>query len=358
MGLDIRSAPESMDAAWVTDVMESAGVARGARVTAVEFLGYIGTGQTGANGRFAITWDDPVGRPATFVTKFPSRDAQAAMTAFANGTYLKECTFYRSVAPTVGIRAPRTYAVLYDADTPDFVIVMEDAIGCQQGDQLVGLTVDEASLAAAEAVQLHAPRWGDSALAPLLGVADVPTQVAGFEMIYNLTLGPFLERLGTRLDADVVEVIQRFAGFTKEWITATATPHTVVHMDYRPDNLLFGVEPGAPSLVVVDWQTASVGPAMNDLAYLIGGGFLPEQRAVVERGLVEHYRTRLTAEGITYEADTCWRDYRVATLWGIALTVIATVLAAETERGNEMFIAMAQRHGRHAIDLDALSLLR
>ena len=83
MGLDIRSAPESMDAAWVTGVMESAGVARGARVTSVEFLGYIGTGQTGANARFAMTWDDPAGRPATFVTKFPSRDAQAATTAFA-----------------------------------------------------------------------------------------------------------------------------------------------------------------------------------------------------------------------------------------------------------------------------------
>jgi len=358
VGSDIRSAPESIDAAWVTAVMEEAGVARGARVTDVGFLGYIGTGQTGANGRFAITWDSPEGRPGSFVTKFPSRDTQAALSAFGNGAYLKECTFYRTIAPTVRVRSPRTYAVRYDDTVPDFVIVMEDAVGCRQGDQLVGLTVDQAALAATEAVELHAPRWGDPALPSLLGIADTATQVAGFEMIYNMTLGPFLERLGPRLDADVIEVISRFAGFTKEWITASTTPHTVVHMDYRPDNLLFGVEPGAPPLVVVDWQTASVGPAMNDLAYLIGGSFLPDARARVERDLVEHYRTRLESQGIEYDADACWRDYRLGTLWGIALTVIATVLAAETERGNDMLTAMAQRHGRHAIDLGSLDLLR
>ncbi len=357
MGLEIRSAPESIDAAWVTSVMDVAGVARGAKVTAVDFLGYIGTGQTGANGRFAISWDNSEGRPGSFVTKFPSQDRQAALTAFGNGAYLKECTFYRTIAPTVRVRSPRTYAVLYNADLPDFVIVMEDAAGCKQGDQLVGLTTDQAALAAAEAVELHAPRWGDPALPALLGVADVPTQVAGFEMIYNMTLGPFLDRLGPRLDPEVVDVITRFAGFTKEWITASTTPHTVVHMDYRPDNLLFGVDPGAPPLVVVDWQTASVGSAMNDIAYLVGGSFLPDARASVEHDLVEHYRARLISRGIAYDADTCWRDYRLGTLWGIALTVIATVLAAETERGNDMLTAMAQRHGRHAIDLQALELL-
>jgi hypothetical protein len=96
---------------------------------------------------------------------------------------------------------------------------------------------------------------------------------------------------------------------------------------------------------------------MYDLAYMIGGGFEPEQRAAVERDLVEGYRERLVAEGIDYDADTCWRDYRVASLWGVAMTVIATMLAEETERGNDMLTAMGRRHGRHALDLDALSLV-
>ena len=47
-----------------------------------------------------------------------------------------------------------------------------------------------------------------------------------------------------------------------------------------------------------------------------------------------------------------------ASLWGVVMTVIATILAAKTERGNRMLTVMGQRHGRHAIELDALSLLR
>ena len=37
--------------------------------------------------------------------------------------------------------------------------------------------------------------------------------------------------------------------------------------------------------------------------------------------------------------------------------LIATILAAQTERGDEMLTVMAQRHGRHALDLDARGAL-
>ena len=121
---------------------------------------------------------------------------------------------------------------------------------------------------------------------------------------------------------------------------------------------MFGTTPGAPPLVVVDWQTVTDGNAMMDLAYLFGGCFEPKHRADVERDLLAEYLRRLRAAGIDYDADTMWHDYRLASLWGVVMTVIATILAAETERGNEMLTVMGQRHGRHALDLGALDLLR
>lgn len=39
------------------------------------------------------------------------------------------------------------------------------------------------------------------------------------------------------------------------------------------------------------------------------------------------------------------------------ITVIATMAAAQTERGDDMLTAMAQRHGRQALDLEALTLV-
>lgn len=358
MVTEVRGTPDAIDEAWLTGVLATAGVANGATVTGVEFLGFIGTGQTGRNGRFALTWDDPIGRPASVVAKFPSDDPHARATAFANGTYLREHTFYTDVAHTVHVRTPQVHAALYDANAPDFVLVMEDVAGSVQGDQLAGLTDDQAALAVDEAVRLHAPRWGDPTLeTQLSGGVTREMAAAGATMAYQATLPGFLARLGHRLDPEVAEFVQRLTPHVAAWVMGHGTPSTVVHMDYRPDNFLFGRAEGAPPIVVVDWQTVNAGLAMNDIAYMIGGGFEPSQRAAVERDLVDRYRTRLVAEGVAYDADTCWRDYRVASVWGVIMTVIATVYAEETERGNDMLTAMGNRHGRHALDLAATDLL-
>ena len=64
--------PLALDAAWMGEALEAAGVADGATVTDLEFDGFIGTGQMSRNARYRLTWDDPDGRPATVVGKFPS----------------------------------------------------------------------------------------------------------------------------------------------------------------------------------------------------------------------------------------------------------------------------------------------
>ncbi|MEZ5258269.1 MAG: aminoglycoside phosphotransferase family protein [Ilumatobacteraceae bacterium] len=53
---------------------------------------------------------------------------------------------------------------------------------------------------------------------------------------------------------------------------------TVVHGDYRLDNLLFGPPGSATPLAVVDWQTVSYGSPMNDVAYFLGAGLQIEDR--------------------------------------------------------------------------------
>ena len=39
------------------------------------------------------------------------------------------------------------------------------------------------------------------------------------------------------------------------------------------------------------------------------------------------------------------------------VTVIASMLVQQTERGDEMFTAMARRHSRHALDLGSAEFL-
>lgn len=357
--MDRRSRPEGIDAEWLNEVFAADGVARGAKVTAVEFKGYIGTGQTGSNGRFAITWDDPTGRPASVVAKFPSADPDARATAFANGAYLREWHFYAHIARTVAVRVPKLYASHFDADGQHFVLLMDDIVGAEQGDQIAGLTLDDAELAVAEAVQLHAPRWADPSLNELLGGGlSADERAFGLGMAYAATRDGFLARLGHRLDPEVIELVEALTPLVPAWVNGVGAPTTVLHMDYRPDNLMFGRQPGAAPLVVVDWQTVSDGPALTDVAYLLGGAFEPGRRAEVEGDLIRTYQQRLAAAGVPYSFDECWRDYRVGSVWGVVMTVIATMYAAETERGNDMLVAMGNRHGHHALDMQALELLR
>ena len=357
--LDVRAEPDQIDAAWMTAALEGAGVATGATVTEVVLDGLIGTGQTGRNARFRLTWDQPEGRPASVVGKFASADPNARMAAFMNGTYLNEWAFYHHLAHTLHIRTPQCHVALYDAAEPAFVLIMEDIAGAQQGDQIAGLTLDQAVLTIEQAVGLHAPRWGDPTLAEFAPERPKGDEAAAaLGMVYQMMVEPFLDRLGGGLDTDVIDFVRALGPVCTSWAAGNDTPRTVVHLDYRPDNFMFGVEDGVPSLVVVDWQTVNHGFAMWDIAYLIGGSFEPSVRATVERELVDSYLRQMKAAGVDYDADTAWRDYRLGAVWGVVMTVIATILAAQTERGDAMLTVMAQRHGRHALDLDAMELLR
>jgi aminoglycoside phosphotransferase (APT) family kinase protein len=360
---EVRGDPATIDAAWMTDALEDAGVAMGATVTSVTLDRFVGTGQMSRNARLSLTWDRPEGRPRTVVGKFPSDDANARMSSFATGIYQKEVGFYQHIAGTVAIRTPQCWVARFDAEPPDFVLIMEDLDGSEQGDQFAGCSDAEAELAIEAAVGLHAPRWGDPTLARLAALhpadggdaADGAAKTGGF---YRACLAGCLQRLGPRLDDDVVALVEDFGALIERWSRSTGTARTIVHGDFRPDNFLFGRTPHAPPLAVVDWQTVSEGLGTADIAYLIAGSYPPEKRSVIEPYLVEEYRRRLEAAGVNYRKDDCWRDYRWSTLHGVVIGVTATMFAKQTQRGDDLFTLMVSRHARQAIELEALDLIR
>jgi hypothetical protein len=118
---------------------------------------------------------------------------------------------------------------------------------------------------------------------------------------------------------------------------------------------MFGTDPSAPPLVVVDWQTLALGPGATDLAYLVGGALETDHRRDAERDLIEVYRNELDRRGVDYPIDTCLGDYALGALHGVMVAITATSVAEQTERGDALFTLMLNRHGRHALDLEALA---
>jgi len=293
------------------------------------------------------------------VVKLPSDDPISRATGAAQQCYRKEVEFYRQVVATVAIRTPRCWLADIDDAGQEFFLVMEDVTPAVQGDQLTGCTIDQATLVLAELAKLHAPRWGDPALGDLAFLADsISERAANFQALYAAVWPAFRERYAARLSSELLAVTERFAPRVGAWVLGTEGPRTVMHGDYRLDNMLFGTGSGAPPLAVVDWQTVARGLGTADAAYFLGAGLLVDDRRAHERALLRGYWEALSAQGVKdYAFDTCWRDYRRTAFSGIVIAVIASMIVVQTARGDDMFMAMAARHAQQILDLESESLL-
>lgn len=348
--------PAQVTADWLTEALRHAGVLPDdARVEGFE-AEPVGTGQVGRNVRFRLRLSRPVeGAPASVVGKFPSDDPVSRATGVAQGNYLKEVRFYQELAPTVGIRSPQCHLAAYDPASSGFVLVLEDLAPAVQGDQIAGCSVDEAALALEELAKLHAPRWNDPALDALDWINRRSPEAARIVQGLYVSVWPgFVARYGERLPAEVLEAAERLGPRLADWMLQPEGPRAVTHGDYRLDNMLFGTPEGGHPLAVVDWQTPGHGPPLADASYFLGAGLPVALRRRHERELLRTYHRDLVAGGVRgYDFERCWEDYRRFAWSGVVMAVCASMIVGQSERGDAMFLAMAERHGTHALDLDA-----
>lgn len=320
----------------------------------------VGTGQIGTCIRYELELADADdATPRSLIGKFASDDPTSRQTGVQLGNYLKEVKFYTELQPRLSIRTPKCYAAEIDGMGPDCVLLLEDLAPAEQGDQLAGCSAQIAHAAVQELVGLHAPTWRDATLRDFdwLGQPNDNTIMLG-RTLYQMHLAGFLERYGPRLEADEAGIIERVAQSKGAPFELLGDTFSLVHVDYRLDNMLIDSRPSPPQITVVDWQSVTLGNPLSDVAYFLGAGMLPDTRRTVEEGIVRDYHAALLERGIeNYDWDRCFSDYRRGSFAGFAVTVIASMMVQQTARGDEMFIAMARRHARHAIDLKAEEFL-
>ena len=166
----------------------------------------------------------------------------------------------------------------------------------------------------------------------------------------------FLERFD--LAPETEAVLRGFADGFVAWASGRPEPYSLLHSDYRLDNLLFAPSGSPDPVVAVDWQVVTVGLPLRDVAFLVATGLRTEDRRSSERRIVEAYHRRLVELGVEgYDLDRCWDDYRFALFQGPFITVLGALVAQPTERGDLMFRTMADRSAAAIVDHDALSLL-
>ena len=355
--LRIPSSVGEVTPTFLTAALGSCSLLGGATVTSVE-PEPIGTGQMCDSFRLRLGYDKATPAPQTVVVKLPSTDAGSRTAARALRCYEIEVRFYQELAGELPVPTPACYHAAIEVDSGEFVLLLADLAPAVQGDQMAGCALEEATVAIDALVALHAPRWGDPSLAELewLGRDRAGTRAFLLELLPSSWAG-FCDRYAAALDEAVFEVGAELFSSIESYLAGSDTaPPTIVHGDYRLDNLLF--DAAAKTVAVVDWQTCGLGAGCSDLAYFLGAGLLPELRRQHEQALVRRYHDGLVAAGVTgYGFERCFADYRRGSFGGLVMAVAASMLVERTERGDEMFLTMARRHARHALDLDAASVL-
>ena len=319
----------------------------------------VGTGQVGDSFRIRLDWvDDSLNAPNALVAKCPAEDATSRETARNLHLYEIETQFYRHFGDSCGARVPQTYFVDYDAAQGDGILLFEDMAPASQIAQMDGCSLAALDLVLDEAALLHKSHWNDPHLLTLswLTYAHQEDRRAFLSDMLPMIYPEWRARYEGRLSDDLLDMGAALIGRFGDYIAPREGPVVLTHGDMRLDNMLF--TDGAGRAVLLDWQTASCGNPMSDIAYAISTSLAdPQMRAHAEEALVARYHAALGDCVGDYDAAAAWADYRRASFSGFIMAVFSAMMVERTARGDEMFAVMAERSGWQALHLDALSAI-
>ena len=336
--MTVAATVEDLTAAWLSEVL-----GREVRSVSAE---PVGTGQMGASYRLTLDWDGP----ATLVAKLAAGDDEAR--ARVSDGYRAEVRFYTELASTVRVRTPRCWYGAVADDNMTFTLLLDDLAPAVPGVQAQGCSAAQATAAVENLAGLHAPRWCDPTLTALGAMAFDASTAPFVGEVMQVGVDQFVARYASRLSDEDVATLHVAADATASFLQARPERFTLLHGDYRLDNLMFGEE-----VHVVDWQTLTVGLPGRDLGYFLGTSLRTEDRRASEAEVVAAYHRALGVDG--YDLATCEEDYRIGFLQGPMITVLGAIFATATPtaQSDEIFLAMAARSCAAIRDHDPMSLL-
>lgn len=333
-----------IDAAWLTEALRAGGAIDGSTSVASVATNNMGPGIgfMGEVGRLDVAYSGGSG-PSTVICKIPTQDATVRGLLAPARVFEREARFYLDVAPMLDV-VPKAHSVVADFDADEYVLVLQDLGHLRVGDQSVGVTAAEAHAAVRALARFHARFWNSPDLDAIEWMPRINDEgmKIGSE-IYRASLPGFLQVFAHAIDPDMVPVMERFADNVHQLLDRfAAMPTTIVHFDYRLDNLFFG---SGDEVWMIDFQACSKGGGAFDLGYFISQSVPVAVRESEEAALLRAYHGELVARGVSdYAFDDLLEDYRVGVLYGWIIPVYAVgTLDSSSERAMALWTAVIER---------------
>ena len=347
----IPTTVDDVTAGWMSDAL-------GRPVTGVDAT-LIGAGIGVSSAVYRCRLDGE-GCPDQVVVKLPALDPAAVFTSTVLRMYIREVGFFERLAPESPIRVPRGYHAAVDPETSAFVVVMEDMGGLRPIDQIEGMAAADAARAVDALARWQARWWGraddmvDEGLAMSLGDPIYPAILPSvFAEGWEKLTGPG----GIDLEPEVIELGEAYPASIQRLLEQLSEgPTTLLHGDYRADNMFFDDD---GELVLLDFQLIGTGRAAYDLAYFVTQSLDADVASAHERSLFDRWIAGLRAGGVEdLDVDRCWLDYRRAALFCLVYPVVASRgMDLDDPRQRGLLEVMSSRFGRAARELDLADLL-
>lgn len=364
MGIDVPSQVEDITADWLNREFRLAGFAFPAVVEITSERIGEGVGFIGQLHRLTVSYADEAAAtdgsaPTSLIAKMPTNDPGGRMLGTMMRLYEKESGFYGHLAADCPVRIPQCF---YNGAAPDaqqWCLLLEDLGHYVVGDQLVGRDLPQSRTLVQTLARIHA-RWSDGRADEhdWLPQVDDPGTV-GMLSMYDACLPAAMERYGHLVPPHMLEWGQRFLPVAAQWLADFARqPSTIIHGDFRTDNLVFSPDSPHDDFVLLDWQLTSRSPGAYDLYYFLALSADPSVACDHLDELVDLYLGELSAAGASAPTrDTLLEQMRGVGLFFSLLGVVTLAsLDSANPRGEELFLTMWQRGIRFAERLD-LSLV-
>ncbi|MBO6656093.1 MAG: phosphotransferase [Pseudomonadales bacterium] len=357
--MNIPELPAGFTPAYLTEILREDGILSASG--AVTDVGYEmvgdGTGMSSELARLRLTYEGDRGlAPDTVVSKFLPNNETNRASALAFHLPEREVRYCAELAPLTAAVTPKTFCCHFDGEA--FLIVMEDLADYKVGSQVEGATLRQTELAMDELAKLHSVFWNK--VADLDWVPGIANSYHAEALGGGAVIGwPSMEERFEVSDY-VCRHRDRFlpviAALQAERMRA---PMTLVHGDFRMENVFYGHGPGQHEIIVFDWQGPLKARGMFDVSLFLGQSTKTEVRRDHEYALLERYLEGLKSGGVNDVGwDFIWEDYQRCMLYNWVYTsVVAGTLDVSSDVARAWMTKMIERHAAASEDLDVFRFL-
>ena len=356
--------PEGLNKEWLNQMLEESGsISEGEVIESFSFENISeGVGLLGVVVRVHLTYKTDTGGPASLVVKFASDITENRELANNMNLYEREVIFFNEIAKGLDIPIPKCYFAAMDHNSGGDVIVLEDLFEYSLGDQIGGITAEQALMVVDVVAPLHAKYWGKAEeIFPEMQRIDsedfIERSAASFYNSWEKALERFPDYFPDELTEALPAYVNAMEDIYREMGNRTKT---VIHGDVRMDNALFGNGlPGLLPVILIDWQNIMISNPLYDIGWMMFTSLPVEIRRKCENDVLRRYVNKLESEGVVgYSIEQCEKDYDVALLFIIHFTIlIAGLFDISTEEKKSLAETGLERSIAAFFDRDCLKLI-